>query len=133
MGGCRPYVLQYFFQKYYIMSENIVVTENLCELFLQKIEGIEICAETMMILLKYAMEAVELSQIKGVRQKEMALLLLTFAINDSGLDDKETYLNMLEVMATAVDVIVDATKGKLAVNRTQGFLKKVFSCYKKMK
>ena len=115
------------------MSENIVVTENLCELFLQKIEGIEICAETMMTLLKHAMEAVELSQIKGVRQKEMALLLLTFAINDSGLDDKETYLNMLEVMATAVDVIVDATKGKLAVNRTQGFLKKVFSCYKKMK
>ena len=60
--------------------------------------------------------------------------------------NKETYLNMVNngVMATTVDIIVDATKGKLAVNKTikkaKGILVQVknvinglVSCYRKMK
>ena len=82
------------------------------------------------------------------RLKEMALKLLTLAIEDSCLDasHKETYLNMVNngVMATTVDIIVDATKGKLAVNKTikkaKGILVQVknvingiVSFYRKMK
>ena len=135
------------------MSENVVVesdpsvaTGGLCEKFRQKIKGIEINAETVMTLLRYAMEIVELSEIKGPEQKEMALKLLTLAIEESCLEDKETYLNMVKngVMGTTVDIIVDATKGKLAVNKTvkkvKGILKQVKtffnalgSCYRKMK
>ena len=135
------------------MSENAVIqegpsvaTESLWCKFHQKIEGIEINAETVMTLLRYAMEVVELSEIKGPQQKEMALKLLTLAIEDSCLDDKETYLNMVKngVVGTAVDLIVDATKGKLAVNKTikqaKGILQQVknvinglVSCYRKMK
>ena len=137
------------------MSENVVIeegpsvaTESLWCKFHQKIEGIEINAETIMTLLRYAMELVELSEIKGPQQKEMALKLLTLAIEDSCLDasHKETYLNMVKngVMATTVDIIVDATKGKLAVNKTikqaKGILAQVknvinglVSCYRKMK
>ena len=137
------------------MSENAVIqegplvaTESLWDQFRQKIEEIEINAETVMTLLRYAMEVVELSEIKGPQQKEMALKLLTLAIEDSCLDasHKETYLNMVNngVMATTVDIIVDATKGKLAVNKTikkaKGILKQVKtffnalgSCYRKMK
>ena len=78
----------------------------------------------------------------------MALKLLTLAIEDSCLDasHKETYLNMVKngVMATTVDIIVDATKGKLAVNKTIKKAKGIFvqvknvinglvSCYRKMK
>ena len=133
------------------MSENVkegplVATEGLWDKFRQKIEGIEINAETVMTLLRYAMEVVELSEIKGPQQKEMALKLLTLAIEDSCLDDKEIYLNMVNngVMAITVDIIVDATKGKLAVNKTikkaKGILVQVknvinglVSCYRKMK
>jgi len=135
------------------MSENVVVesdppvaTEGLWDKFRQKIEGIEINAENVMTLLRYAMEVVELSEIKGPQQKEMALKLLTLAIEDSCLDDKETYLNMVNngVMATTVDIIIDATKGKLAVNKTIKKAKGIFvqvknvinglvSCYRKMK
>ena len=140
---------------YYIMSENVVVeegpvvaTENLWNQFRQKIEGIEISAETIMTLLRYAMEVVELSEIKGTQQKEMALKLLTLAIEDSCLDasHKETYLNMVKngVVGTAVDLIVDATKGKLAVNKTikqakgiwvqvKNVINGLVSCYRKMK
>ena len=135
------------------MSENVVIkegppvaTEGLWDKFRQKIEGIEINAETVMTLLRYAMEVVELSEIKGPQQKEMALKLLTLAIEESCLEDKETYLNMVKngVMATTVDIIVDATKGKLAVNKTIKKAKGIFvqvknvinglvSCYRKMK
>jgi hypothetical protein len=135
------------------MSENVVIeevvdTESLWSQFHQKIEGIEISAETIMTLLRYSMEVVELSSIKGPQQKEMALKLLTLAIEDSCLDasHKETYLNMVKngVVGTAVDLIVDATKGKLAVNKTikqaKGILVQVknvinglVSCYRKMK
>jgi len=137
------------------MSENVVIeegpsvaTESLWCKFHQKIEGIEINAETVMTLLRYAMEVVELSEIKGPQQKEMALKLLTLAIEDSCLDasHKETYLNMVKngVMGTTVDIIIDATKGKLAVNKTikqaKGILQQVknvinglVSCYRKMK
>ena len=119
------------------MSENVVIkegppvaTEGLWDKFRQKIEGIEINAETVMTLLRYAMEVVELSEIKGPQQKEMALKLLTLAIEDSCLDasHKETYLNMVKngVMATTVDIIVDATKGKLAVNKTIKKAKGIF-------
>ena len=137
------------------MSENVVVeegpvvaTENLWNQFRQKIEGIEISTETIMILLRYAMEVVELSEIKGPQQKEMALKLLTLAIEESCLDasHKETYLNMVKngVVGTAVDLIVDATKGKLAVNKTikqakgiwvqvRNVINGLVSCYRKMK
>ena len=137
------------------MSENVVIqegpsvaTESLWDQFRQKIEGIEINAETVMTLLRYAMEVVELSEIKGPQQKEMALKLLTLAIEDSCLDasHKETYLNMVKngVMATTVDIIIDATKGKLAVNKTikqakgiwvqvKNVINGLVSCYRKMK
>ena len=137
------------------MSGNVVIeegpsvaTESLWCKFHQKIEGIEINAETVMTLLRYAMEVVELSEIKGPQQKEMALKLLTLAIEDSCLDasHKETYLNMVKngVMATTVDIIIDATKGKLAVNKTikqakgiwvqvRNVINGLVSCYRKMK
>ena len=137
------------------MSENVVIeegpvvaTESLWDQFRQKIEGVEISAETVMTLLRYAMEVVELSEIKGPQQKEMALKLLTLAIEDSCLDasHKETYLNMVKngVMATTVDIIIDATKGKLAVNKTikqakgiwvqvRNVINGLVSCYRKMK
>ena len=137
------------------MSENVVIeegpsvaTESLWCKFHQKIEGIEINAETVMTLLRYAMEVVELSEIKGPQQKEMALKLLTLAIEDSCLDasHKETYLNMVKngIMATTVDIIIDATKGKLAVNKTikqakgiwvqvRNVINGLVSCYRKMK
>ena len=137
------------------MSENVIMeqgpsvaTEGLWCKFHQKIEGLEISAETIMTLLRYAMEVVELSEIKGPQQKEMALKLLTLAIEDSCLDasHKETYLNMVKngVVGTAVDLIVDATKGKLAVNKTikqakgiwvqvRNVINGLVSCYRKMK
>ena len=137
------------------MSENVVIeegpsvaTESLWCKFHQKIEGIEINAETVMTLLRYAMEVAELSEIKGPQQKEMALKLLTLAIEDSCLDasHKETYLNMVKngIMATTVDIIIDATKGKLAVNKTikqakgiwvqvRNVINGLVSCYRKMK
>ena len=66
--------------------------------------------------------------------------------NNVCLDLINAILNMVNngVMATTVDIIVDATKGKLAVNKTIKKAKGIFvqvknvinglvSCYRKMK
>ena len=54
------------------------------------------------------------------------------SIEDSCLEEKETYLNMVNsgVVGPAIDLIVDATKGKLAVNKTVKQAKGVFACVK---
>jgi len=122
--------------------------EHLFEKFNKKIEGIEINAENIMTLLKHAMEVVELSQMKGSEQKETVLKFLTLAIKNAEFQEEleEEYLNMVKngVMATTIDIIVDATKGKLHVNKNvkkakgflisfRNFINKLVSCYRKIK
>ena len=122
--------------------------EHLFEKFKNKIEGIEINAENIMTLLKHAMEVVELSQMKGSEQKETVLKFLTLAIKNAEFQEEleEEYLNMVKngVMATTIDIIVDATKGKLDVNQNvkkakgfficfRNFFNRLVSCYRKIK
>lgn len=94
---------------------------ELYENFKQKIKDIEITPENLITILTCAMEVVELSQLKGAEQKDAALKLMTDMLGESSLNEdiKKNYLDMVKsgMVANAVDVIVDATRGKLMVNK----------------
>ena len=59
----------------------------------KKIEGIEVNADTIITILKYAMEVVELSKAKGEEQRELAIKLVRNVVVDAPIsDDKEKLL-----------------------------------------
>ena len=82
------------------------------------------------IILKYVMEAVENTPLKGEEQKNFALNLIRELINaQSDNDDKKlAMLTLLDngTIGSMIDLIVDATKGKLDVNKLKNF---GFNCF----
>lgn len=77
------------------------------------------------IILKYVMEAIENTALKGVEQKEVAIKLIRDLLNMYGENDekKKAIITLLDngTIGNMIDLIVDATKGRLNVNN----LKKV--------
>ena len=86
----------------------------------KRLEGVEVCAENFMHVLRYAMEIVELTEFKGKEQKDMALRLVRSVVVDAPIsDDKEKLLDMIDqgVLGNTVDLVVDASKGNLDLNK----------------
>ena len=103
---------------------------TLLEQLKDKIQGIVINPEGLIIILKYAMEIVETTQLKGQEQKKKVIYLLTTIITESKLsmDKKELYCAMVKngLIGTTIDVIVDATRGELEINTRNIFC----SCFR---
>ena len=87
----------------------------------QKLQNVEVTVENFMIILRFAMEVVELTQLKGSAQKELAIRLVRQVVVDAPItDEKEKLLlNMIDqgVLGNTVDLVVDASKGNLDINR----------------
>lgn len=81
------------------------------------------------IIIKQAMEAVEKTHYKGVEQKQFAINLIRELVNIKPDNDEKTAILELinnDTIGNMIDLIVDATKGKLNINK----LKSVgFSCF----
>lgn len=96
--------------------------DELLQLLLQKIhkKGLELNERSAMLYLRYAMEIIELSELKGPEQKEMAIELLTEIINTSQVNDKtkSKLTNLIDggILGDIVDLVVSATKGQINVN-----------------
>lgn len=90
------------------------------ELLNAKIEGIEINAENIIKVLRFAMEVVEATETKGEEQKDLAIdLLKQVIINAPIADEKEKLLlDMIDegILADTIDLVVQASKGELDVN-----------------
>ena len=86
----------------------------------KKIEGIEVNADTVIVILKYAMEVVELSKAKGEKQRELAIKLVRKVIVDAPIgDEKEKLLlDLIDngILANTVDLVVEASRGDVNVN-----------------
>ena len=82
-----------------------------------------ITPDNIVLVLRYAMEIVELTELKGQDQKHMAIRLIRSVITDSNLEDskKKICFQMLDanVIERTIDLIIDATKGRLLVNRDE--------------
>lgn len=100
-----------------------------------KIKEEDINIATIITILKTAMEMVELTDdLKGSEQKEFAVLLVKELINKSKMLSREQKRNCLMVidlgiLDNVVDFVVDATRGKLNINKKS--IKKLFFCCNK--
>ena len=93
--------------------------ENLLSNLKEKIGVIEIRISTIHLLIKYVMEQIEDTPIKGLEQKELALKLMRELIIDfTEHEDEKVLLDLLDngTMGNLIDLISDATKGKLNIN-----------------
>ena len=86
----------------------------------ERSNNIEINGQNLIIILKYAMEIIEVTELKGVEQKEMAIKLVKKLVNDSDLSDNvvSSINDIIDsgALSVTIDLIVDATRGKININ-----------------
>jgi len=93
--------------------------ENSLIILKEKVSNISIRASTLHLIIKYVMEQVEHTPLKGSEQKELALTLIKALIVDlTEGEDEVLLLQLLDngAIGNMIDLIVDATKGKLDIN-----------------
>lgn len=94
--------------------------ESSLEKLKESTKNIDIDTVNILIVVKYAMEIVEITELKGLEQKEMAIKLVKQIVKDSKLDEsiKSDVLNFINIgaLGTTIDLIVDASKGRLNIN-----------------
>ena len=91
---------------------------------LDKIGKLEINTQTVIAILKMAMEVVEATQLKGKAQKELCIKLVKDIVVAAPLsgDQEKLILNMIDsgVLDNTIDLVIDATQGKLDINAAMG-------------
>ncbi len=100
--------------------------------FSQKMNGKLIKPENIMIYVKYAMEIAELTSLKGAEQKQLVIDLIRKIVKDSSLsvEHESICLDFIEsgTLSQTIDIIVDATKGRLGINKPTALIKRVLLC-----
>ena len=85
-----------------------------------KMGPLELNGRTLMVAMRYAMELVELTELKGEAQKQLVIRLLQRLVKDAPLSVKKEELCMklinAGIVGQTIDLIIDATKGNLQVN-----------------
>lgn len=113
-------------------SIDAVATQLVIDLTTQIAEkNLAISPETIMQLLRMTMEAVEGTPIKGEEQKQLALRVLMELVKAADLPEEHMTLikSLLDggLMSNTIDLIVDATKGNLDVNKATEVAKGCFA------
>ena len=97
------------------------IFETSLEKLKNRMDDIDITPQTLIIIMKYAMEIIEISELKGSEQKDMALRLLRSVISNAELNEsiKSTCLQMIDsgALGQTIDLIIDATKGRIQINQ----------------
>lgn len=92
--------------------------------------GVVFGSSTLHLVIKYAMEAVEKRNLKGLGQKHIVVSIINELIKELPHSDEKNLLNGISLsggISNTIDLIVDATKGKLNVNVVADVAKK--SCF----
>lgn len=86
----------------------------------EKIGDLVINAETIVQVLKFAMEVVEVTELKGSAQKELAIKLVRVVVVEAPISDEKEklLLDMIDnnILSNTVDLVIAATQGKLDIN-----------------
>jgi hypothetical protein len=86
----------------------------------KKAKEVGIKSETLTVLLRFTMEAIEDTPIKGVEQKEYAVKLLKALVQSQAEDPEKTILlGIIDsgILEGTIDLVVSATNGELNVNQ----------------
>lgn len=88
--------------------------------FRSKISSLYVTPDTIILILKYAMEAVEATSLTGMQKKAKVIELVKRAIIDTPIDvdAKRSLLQMITdgIVSHTIDVIVSASRGELNLN-----------------
>jgi hypothetical protein len=98
---------------------NKELMDNCREQFKDLMDEIPVSSGSLHIIIKYVMELVEETPIKGVKQKEFAVNLLRDIFKETTDGDEEKALLALidnGAIGNMIDLIVDASRGKLNIN-----------------
>ena len=112
--------------------DNVIddVGKNILKEVKTRMGAIGVSPETITLLIKYVMEGVERSPMKGLEQKRLAMLVMRQLIMDALMknNDEDFCLMMIDsgTVSDTIDLIVDATRGKLNINKVQNI---VFGCF----
>jgi len=86
----------------------------------EKIGGMEVCSQNIITILRFAMEVVEATQLKGSAQKELCNRLVKQIVVEAPIsDDKEKLLlDMIDqdILGNTMDLVVDASRGNIDIN-----------------
>ena len=104
------------------------VFETSLETLKARIADVEITPQTLIFVLKYAMEIIELSELKGADQKDMAIRLVKAVVTESSIEEgrKKVCLDIIEsgALAQTIDLVIEATKGNININQVVNAAKK---------
>jgi len=93
---------------------------SLIEKLKVKVGPIELNGRTLMVAMRYAMELVEMTKLKGEEQKQMVIRLLRCLVIDAPLSEKKESLCLQlinkGIVGQTIDLVVDATRGNINVN-----------------
>ena len=96
------------------------IYENALKELKKKTKNIDINAKTIIEVVRFAMEIVEATTVKGEEQKQLVENLVKQIIVEAPIsDDKEkTLLFMINegIVGDIIDLVVSATKGELNIN-----------------
>jgi len=88
----------------------------------------QLSMQTTIKLVRYSMEIVELTEVKGEEQKTLAIALTRKIVVDAPMKDneKEVVLEMIDngVIDETIELVVSATRGELTINQVQSCAKK---------
>ena len=85
-----------------------------------RIRNIKITSYSIILILKYAMQIVELTTLSGLEKRDAVIELVRSAVTDvSTNDDIESILLQMidtDILSNVIDVIISATRGELHLN-----------------
>ncbi len=86
----------------------------------KKIGDMEINADNITKVLKFAMECVEVTELKGDAKKDLAIKLVRQIVEEAPISDEKEklLLDMIDqkVLHGMVDLVVEAKEGKIDIN-----------------
>ena len=86
----------------------------------ERIGDMEINSETIITVLRFAMEVVEVTELKGEAQKTLVSKLVKQVITDAPIsDEKERFLlDLIDngIIGNMTDLVVSASKGEVDIN-----------------
>lgn len=98
----------------------MAIFEDCYEQLKYKIKGIEITPQTIITVLRYAMEIAEISAAKGEEQKKLVEKLVRYVVVDAPISDfkEKMMLDMIDegILGDMASLVVSASKGELNIN-----------------
>ena len=86
----------------------------------EKIGDMEINADSIVQILKYSMECVEVTQLKGEEKKNLAIKLVRMIVDEAPITEEkeQLLLDMIDqrIIHNMVDLVVEVKSGKMDIN-----------------